>query len=340
MIKPSVSKKYLSPWNLLYFVLGLLLLWFLLRQVDFASLIQLILKIKGEYLILGGVIYLCKAGMRSFRFSRINDNEQGPAGFLRMLRLSLATSLASQLLPLKLGELSYVYLLKKDSRAPISRGVSTLMVIRIFDLLAIALLFIGISLFSRQPQGLSIYFYSILGFVAFLLVLILTLLVVSRSGRAVLKFFFQFAWVQKIPFSQKIRGMLEGIFDDLVQFRWSQYLEWTGIALLEWGINYATYHVILWGIGLQPSFFDTVVGVTFAALASVLPVNSFGNFGTQEAGWATGLVLLNYPQDIALTSGFATHLLTLAYMLLFGGLAWLSYLVQPDEAVVTEQVQK
>ena len=82
------------------------------------------------------------------------------------------------------------------------------------------------------------------------------------------------------------------------------------------------------------------------ALASVLPVNSFGNFGTQEAGWASGMVLLGYSQQTALTSGFATHLLSLAYMLVLGGAAWISYLAgtvthrEPRSLPLAERINK
>lgn len=322
-MKSPVSKKYFSAWNLLYFVLGLLVLFFLLRKIDFAGLMRLILNIQPGYLVLGGLIYLCKAGVRSARFTRMNARAH--PSYLKMVRLSLATSLASQLLPLKLGELSYVYLLKKDLRSSIPQALSSLMVIRVFDLLAIALLFLGYSFATRLPANLSVYFYSILGFVGVLLFLILGLLLISRTGAGILDYVFRFALIKRIPFLRRLRRGLEGIFTELRQYSGREYLEWTALSVLEWAVNYAVYHVILLGIGLTPSLFDTVVAVTFAALASVLPVNSFGSFGTLEAGWATGLVLLGYPQEIAISSGFATHLLTLFYMLLFGGISWVSY---------------
>jgi glycosyltransferase 2 family protein len=235
-------------------------------------------------------------------------------------------------LPLKLGEFTYVYLLKKDRQSSIAQGLSSLMVIRIFDLLAISLLFILISLLTHLSGSLSIYFTSILGFMAFLMVVIIILLIIAKNDQAIFGFFFRFPVVQKIPWIHQLRQGLEGIFEDLKQYQWREYLEWTGLAAVEWFINYLTYHTILIGIGLAPTFYATAISVTFAALASVLPINSFGNFGTQEAGWATGLILLGYPQSIALSTGFATHLLSLAYMGIFGGIAWLSYLIQRKNA--------
>ena len=304
------------------------MLYLLLRQVDFPALINQILKIPFTFLLLGGLIYGVKAVLRAARFARMNARQEG-VSLLRMLRLSLASSLASQLLPLKLGELSYVYLLKREYRSPVAQGLSTLMLIRLFDMLAVALLFVAFALLVRLPASLSLYFYSILAFVGLLLALILALLFGARFVEPLLAYLFRFRWVRRVPYLFKLRGMLAGVALDLQRYSPRAYAEWTVLAALEWLVNYFTYHVLLIGIGLQPALFTTVVTVTFAALASVLPINSFGSFGTQEAGWATGLVLLGYRQEVAITSAFAAHLLILGYILLLGGLSWLSYLLRP-----------
>ena len=318
-----LSKKTLSPWNILYFVIGLFVLYFLLKQINFHDLIQLIFQVKIEYFLLGGLLYLCKSLMRALRFKRIN--QRFSPRFLEMLRLTLATSLASQIMPMKLGELSYVYLIKKEEKSSISYGLSSLIVIRLIDLLAISLLFIVITLITHPSAKLSIYFQSILWFIAFLLAIIFGLLILSAFDRANLQFLLRFRLVERLPLLKKLALGLDNFLTNLKQYTILEYLEWTGLASIEWLINYFIFYVLMVGLGLTPTFFDTVVSVTFASLASVLPINSIGNFGTQEAGWATGMVLLGYSKEIAIASGFATHLLTMAYMLLFGGIAWISY---------------
>ncbi len=320
----SPYRKYLSPRNLIYFALGIVVLYLLLSRVAFGSLIRQVLAVNPLYFLLGGLFYLLKGLLRGARLTWIN--RRGRPGYWRMLRMSLAASLASQLVPMKLGELSYVYLLKKENDSSVSQGLSSLMVLRIFDFLAIALLFVAISLVVHLPPGLSVYFFSILGLVGALLVLIVGMLLVSRNYRALLGFFFDARPFRNFAFFQKIRRLVERILDDLRQYPAWDYPVWTGLASAEWFANYWSFHMLLLGIGLHPTFYVTMVSVTFAALASVLPINSFGSFGTQEAGWATGMVLLGYSQQVAITSGFAAHILTVAYLLLFGGVAWLTYL--------------
>jgi uncharacterized protein (TIRG00374 family) len=325
----SSIKQRLSLWNILFFLFGLAVLFFLLKQIDFKNLLDLIFKIKPEYLLLGGVLYLCKGLLRALRFKR--TNARYPIPFLKMLRLTFASSLASQVLPLKLGELTYVYLLKRDNRASISHGLSSLMIIRLIDLLAVSLLFIIFTLTVQVPDNLAIYFRAILGFMAVLLAAILFVIFISARDQVIVQFFQRFALVEKIGLLKKGINWLAHFLSDLKQYRWSQYVEWTLLASAEWLVNFSVFHVLLIGLGLTPAWFDTVVSVTFSVLASVLPINSFGNFGTQEAGWSTGLVLLGYARESAIASGFATHLITLAYFLVFGGISWLSYYILPEK---------
>ena len=88
-------------------------------------------------------------------------------------------------------------------------------------------------------------------------------------------------------------------------------------------INYYAFYILLLGLSINIQFPEALIAVTFAAFASILPINSFGNFGTQEAGWSIGLVLLGFPKDIAVMTGFASHIYTLIYIVVFGGISWL-----------------
>ena len=326
----SQIKKRLTLWNLLFFGLGVLVLIFLLIQINFKDLLDLLIKIKVEYLLLGAVLYLCKGLIRAFRFKKIIRQNQ--SSFFKMLRLTFASSLASQVLPLKLGELTYVYLLKKDNRAPVSQGLSSLLVVRLLDLLAVSLIFILVTLTVPITGTLVIYFRSILGFMALLLVAILVLLFISGIDEKVIQFLNGFSIVRKFSILGKIVNWLSSFLLELKQYRWHQYLGWTGLACAEWLVNFAVFHALMLGFGFTPSYLDTVTAVTFSVLASVLPINSMGNFGTQEVGWTAGLTLLGYTKEAAISSGFATHLITLGYFLVYGGLSWISYLFNPGDA--------
>ncbi len=325
MQQPAARK--ITAWNILFFVLGLALLAGLLTQVDFRALWSQVASISLPYYLLAWFFYLLKTSLRALRFQRLNRHSQ--PSFVDMLRLVLASSFAVQLLPLKMGEFAYVYLLKRSRRASIPQGVSSLIAVRLFDLLAIPLLFILISVVLGFPSidRLAVYFNAILVFIAILLGLVLAILIGSRFAGPALERIFGLALLQRVAVTKKLQTGLNSLMSALASYTARDMLGWSLLASLEWFCNYLSFHVLLLGIGLAPNFYTTVVAVTFAALASALPLNTLGSFGTQEAGWAAGIFLMGYPRDIAISSGFATHLLTVSFMLVLGGLAWLSYLL-------------
>ena len=315
-------KKPVTLTRVVSFCLGLAVLFLLLSQIDFRDLSQLLLTIQPLHLVLGGLIYLCKASIRSYRITRLNKSSS--LSQIKTLRLSLASSLASQILPFKLGELSYVYLLKKEDKASLSQGLSSLVILRVFDVLAVAILFLGISLWEGLPDDLSNYYVPILIFLGVVALAFGAWMLTSRLKGLALGQIRQLK-IFSIPAADKLLRGIESLIDSLKQYKAAEYPLFILLASLEWTVNYVTFHVIMLGMGFTPTFFATVVAVSFSILASILPINSLGNFGTQEAGWATGMLLMGFSSVDAIASGFAAHLITLGYFLLLGGLAWLSY---------------
>lgn len=320
-MQQEVRKKPFSLANILAFLLGIAMLAALLTQVNLRELADSLLKVDAGMFGLGALAYLVKSFIRALRFWRFERADGQPVSFWHMARLTFASTLASQVLPLKLGELTYVYLIRTDIGGSIARGISGLMMVRVFDILAIALLFLATAGVVGLPGTLSRYFTSIL-----LLTVVLAVAVggMLLAGRLKLP---SPAFVERRPLLRKARAALAQVLETLHQHI-RRIPEMTGLALAEWLANFAMYHALLVGLGLAPQFLHTVTAVTLAAVASLLPINSFGNFGTQEAGWATGLILLGYTRSAAIASGFATHLLVMVYVTVQGAASWLSYLVK------------
>jgi uncharacterized membrane protein YbhN (UPF0104 family) len=105
------------------------------------------------------------------------------------------------------------------------------------------------------------------------------------------------------------------------------------LSLLVWGAIWAVTLALLRGMGLTWPPGPVLLGVVGAALGSSLPVNSVGNFGTQEAGWAAALAGVGVPAQQALAAGFACHLWVLVLLVPLG-LAGAAYLiaVQPGRS--------
>src|SRR5690606_20297174 len=86
----------------------------------------------------------------------------------------------------------------------------------------------------------------------------------------------------------------------LARGAWVSLPLWLGVFLF--------YAVLARGLGLDASFATAVFGSGLAIAANLLPVNGLAGFGTQEAGWVVGFVLLGVPRDLALSTGLGAHL--------------------------------
>jgi uncharacterized membrane protein YbhN (UPF0104 family) len=87
------------------------------------------------------------------------------------------------------------------------------------------------------------------------------------------------------------------------------FLIWFPSFVMTWWLMTAFGHPVgFWGV---------VFASTLGIVATLLPVGTLGNFGTQEMGWTFGLVLLGVDREAAIATGFSTHLVGFALAGLF-----------------------
>lgn len=308
--------------NVLFFLIGLFLIVFLLRQINLIELQKQILGISWEFLLAGGGLYFLKACLRAFRLNRLSSELVMPYG--RVLRLSLATSLATQTLPLKLGEFSYVYLLKREKDTPTAQGFSALIVVRFIDLLAVGLIYLALTLTFDSQNSIAQVEQAII-FLGLLIGGLGILMLISYISPKILLINNQNKKIENTL--SPLLNWLQKFFSYFRAYNSAQFAQWLILALIEWICNYSMFHVLLLGMNIPLTFFHTSTAVTFAAIASALPVNAIGSFGSQEVGWIAALIMLQVETQIAISTAFSTHILSLGYIIFFGGVAWLSYLL-------------
>ncbi|MBU1879487.1 MAG: flippase-like domain-containing protein, partial [Chloroflexi bacterium] len=154
-----LRRRFLSWPNLIGFLVGLVLLGFLLSQLDLEATVRLLAQTDGTWFLVGCLLYLANNLARSYRFVRLT---RAPLHRIpTMLGVVLAMSLANQVLPARLGELSYVYLAHKSQSLPVGQGLVSLLIARLFDLVAIGLLFVlgAGPLLGQLPTPALTYFW-------------------------------------------------------------------------------------------------------------------------------------------------------------------------------------
>ena len=253
--------------------------------------------------------------IRGARLSLLAGPQLPPA---RGAAVAAAAQLASGVLPLRLGELALVPLLQVAGLPGAIRGLSLLLLGRVLDLGALLVwVVVAAALIGGSPT------IAIVGLAILLPGFLLAAVVGVRLLRRV-----AWSWRQRRGWRRRALLQLLRVRRELAQVARSPVRAWGSVtlSLLVWGAIWVVTLALLRGMGLPWPAGPVLLGVVGAALGSSLPVNSVGNFGTQEAGWAAALAGAGVPARQALAAGFACHLWILVFSVALGA-AGATYLI-------------
>jgi uncharacterized protein (TIRG00374 family) len=230
-------------------------------------------------------------------------------------------------LPSKLGELSYPYLLNKISGMSVTEGMASLIASRVYDFFIFLMIFLFASIGFQS--FFKIHFLFVILLSVFLIGLTLLLFfymsnllrlfsnfIVRISQRIGTKSSKPFQWIQR-----KIHEIAEDFY--AIKAR-RTYFPVTVISLLSWITIYWIFYAFLRGFGIEVSFFKVVFGSTIAVLANALPISGIGNWGTLEVGWAAGFLMVGLSKEKAISTGFGVHIVIFVVCVVMAFICWVS----------------
>jgi len=215
----------------------------------------------------------------------------------------------NQIFPARTGELTFVYYLKKMAGADISKGLHILLVTRIFDFIVVAAFFVcSLVIYYGRRTSMALLALGILFFILSVVVLFnLKWIVMFFNG--MFNFITSKLKLDRVHLIIKIKEKMEPVVEEFSGFDTKRFIpELAFTSLLVWGALYAFSYVTIHAFGVDIHFLQSIAGSTGGVLTNVLPINSFGSFGTMEAGWAGGFVLVGMSAQDAITTGFGNHI--------------------------------
>ncbi len=313
---------------------GAALIILLLRQIDPQDVLLLLLGADPRWILIGVLWYVLTNILRSYRFGVLLQLP-GWRSPLQILPEMFAVSLLNNVLPSRTGELSFPYFLYRNHGISVGESTTVLVLARIFDYLAVAVLFIifaFLSLGNLEPQAADI-----VGIVAVGLFLSGGMLLLApwlgEAGFRLLSWIFKVDQQPERRRSQLIAKAQIQVLSTLQRIRNLRvYLLTAGWSIVVWLATFAWFSAFMHAIGLPRSYSTVVVGSTFASLAKAIPFVTIGGFGAHEAGWTIGFSLTGMETAVAISSGFAVNILTLLTSLVFGGAALIYMNVRRREA--------
>ena len=282
----------------------------LLRRVDTRELFDWLVRVDRSYL--AGYVVLSAAGLlaRSARYSMLIGRW---VGFLPLVMVTAARNFLVDLLPARIGSLSYVYLLTRRFEAPLGPVLSSFVLTFLYDLLAMTLL-LGIALglqFGRFEGAAALAVATSV----FATVVVTAFFGLSPALR------WSIAVLTRFPRAAEVRRRLRQVVDAVdesggVGLTLALLGMSLGIRLLKFG----AYWLLLLGVvrehdvtAAELPFWTVFLGIAGAELSATLPVHGIAGFGTYETAWTIGFRQLGLSSRVAILSGFATHLLSQLY---------------------------
>lgn len=302
-------------------VVTALIFAFMARYFDLRDIERMAAHARWGYLALGLAFYLLLYVFRTLRFAIIAPRT--PLGV--MFCIASLHNFLLRILPMRTGDLSYAFLVRRAGTASLGESVFGLILLRLLDSTAVVTLFastlaLNAALYrGNVRQGILIA-------VAGAVVGALSVLAFTRLLRWGVSLVGHLARLLRLDRTESLRRLL-GKLEQAVQKQ--QGLSRRALAgavcltICAWLTNYAVVWTLMHAVAIDISFPQAVLGSTAATVSAMLPIAGIGSFGPLEAGWTLGFALVGLAPSLAAASSIAFSLATFIYAGAFALGAWL-----------------
>jgi len=313
-------------------LLASLLLWWFGRNLDWAEVRRSVGN-SDPYLLAAAILIICSVYLfRAFRWGALLK----PLSAARMSDLFAATAIGFSAVFLvgRAGEfVRPVVLSMRDRDVRPSASLVTIVVERIYDMTAVALMFAVNLIWFRPPITLEISFdrIRVAGF-ALLGVTILGIIFLTwfRKRSPVVIAFCQrlFSSWRFVP--RRLANLVLRILEQLAQalrvlVNFAELAETIGWTALLWFAIVAANLLVMRAFHLQVGFSETIFVLGWALVGSLVPTPG-GAAGAFHAATAAGLLFLGVKKETAAALSIVMHLVDFAPALLFG----IFYIIRGD----------
>jgi len=295
-------------WRGISILVTVVLLIYLIGNIEWEEFGELLGRVAGISLLGAFASYLTLNILRAIRFRTLLDKSETPLRVL--IPITLYHNFLVRLLPFKLGEISYIVLLRTRLNYSMESGVSSLFGARILELLIIVVVFaFGIVLsgeqFANQRNGLLVivavvFVGSVVGLYFAGTIIRVSLNVMNRI----------LSRITSTPFGfmEKVNTKLEEMAVEFDRIRHPRlFFTALFISLFTYTSSFMTNYILLTAIGLDEAFPVVITIISIGMFASAFPFSVSG-FGVVELSWLFGLTqFAGFAESEATSVGFLLH---------------------------------
>lgn len=302
------------------FFITIVLVIILISQISIKDVTATFRSIDALYLILGFLLYAISILFKSLRFYLLLNKE---VRMQELYKVVCAHNMMNNLLPARTGEISYIYFLNKTQGRNTGEGVATLIIARFLDFVVIGGIFLcAFEITQHLPE--TAFQTAIVAFIVMMVSILFINFLLKLDRERIIKKIDQFFRITKVDNTQIagfiIRKTHETIdsFETLSHQDKRFHLKCLLTTLGIWGSVYLFFICITFAMHIEEGFIPLIFACSFAIFTTVLPIQGVAGFGTFEGGWVIGFMLIGVSETLAISSGFAFHLIWLLFTIIFG----------------------
>ena len=301
-------------------VLAVIITYFLLKEIDLQQIPQTLGQLSIKALLIGFNCYCLLVLAKTLRFRALLNLDSRVYRIFPILALH---TFWGNILPMRTGDVSYVYLMQRRQKVDATQGIASLLVASLMDLILLIGLVVATLWLLRNalPDSFTV---TLLYFSLFLIgsVLITGFIFVSVAPNLCMKLAELCASpllsLEKPPVSWAVNNGLQ-VLRELTAFRLNhRFLEVWGYSLMCLVIRFGFQCYLVVEMGVDVPITEVLFALTFTNVFNLLPVQTVGNFGTTEFPFVWLLTHFGTSVEVATVTGFSLHILILIYCLPLG----------------------
>jgi hypothetical protein len=302
------------------------LIWVLLSKIETKDLFDTYMNIFIPALLVYFILSLIGSFLRAWRYKLLLTPHKITWG--NILLVTFVRNLFADLLPLRIGSLSYILVLNARLKYSFNAAASSFVVALVYDFLSLSpflvfsILAVG---FGKTPLSTPLLLLFSLLFFLLLLAIVWKLPEFCSVLVSVYGFVLKRLKADRQKWAQISVEKIRSTISDIHELKkrktdWPAFFLSMSIRSAKYGALYFLLFALLQSHGYslsELSFWITILGVTGAELTGYFPIKGIWGFGTWEAGWASTLSLLGFDSNTAIISS-GVHLITNLWEFLFG----------------------
>lgn len=301
-------------------VLAVIITYFLLKEIDLQQIPQTLGRLSIKALFIGFTCYCLLVLAKALRFRALLNLDSSVYQIFPILALH---TFWGNILPMRTGDVSYVYLMQRRQKVDATQGIASLLVASLIDLILLIGLVIATAWFLRDAlrdtfSGTVLYLMPLL----IGSVLISVVVFVSVAPNVCMKLADLCAApllrLEKRPVSWVVNNGLR-VLQELTAFRSNRrFLKVWLYSVLCLVIRFGFQCYLVVEMGVDVPIMHVLFALAFTNVFNLLPVQTVGNFGTTEFPFVWLLTHFGTSVETATITGFSLHILILIYCLPLG----------------------